>query len=98
MLSRDELESIVNTQISTIEKIGEHGSSSGHMSSVSYILNKLDFYNIENGNIKIHYTYTKYIETEFTYYTDNPPYEYNINRVMIINKKNKSIISVQPYK
>ncbi len=96
MISREEIENIINAQIKSIEKIGDQGSSSGHMSYVSFQLNDFNYSNIDSGNIKVKYSYTKYIETEFTYYPDNPPLEYHYSRLLIIDKS-KNIISDKPY-
>lgn len=97
MFSSTEIEDIINAHIKAIEKTGDRGSSSGHLSSVSIILNKFSYRSIENESIKIQYSYTKYIETEFTYYPDNPPHEYHISREMIIDK-NKNVLFDAPAK
>ncbi len=92
MITKDEIEAIINQQIVSTEKLGDFGSTSGHMSNISYRLNDFSYCEIEEGNIKINYSYTTSVETEFTYYPDNPPYEYNHEKELIIDT-NKNIIT-----
>ncbi len=92
MIKKEEIEAIIRSQIESLERLGEQGSSSGHMSNVSCELNDFSTNETEDGLIHIAYSYTTYVETEFTYYPDNPPYEYTHKRIMVINKE-RSIIS-----
>lgn len=92
MLKKDEIEVIIRHHIELTEKLGDHGSSSGHMGNISYNLNNVSFSEIEDGKIKVNYSYTTIVETEFTYYPDNPPYEYNYEKELIIDK-DKNIVS-----
>lgn len=92
MFKKDEIEVIVKQHIESIEKLGDHGSSSGHMGNISYKLVSFSFSETEDGNVKVNYSYTTFVETEFTYYPDNPPYEYNYEKELMIDK-NKNIVS-----
>ncbi len=95
MITKDEVEKIVRKHIEEIEKLGDQSGGSGHMSSTSYELNKISFNEYEDGCIHVDYSYITYVETEFTYYPDNPPHEYLHERIMVINKDMK-IISDEP--
>lgn len=92
MISKKEIETIIRRQIEKIEKLGDQGSASGHLSNVSYELNDFSLEEMEDGLIRVGYSYTTYVETEFTYDPDNPPYEYPHERVMIINQ-NREVLS-----
>jgi len=87
MINKEEIEAIIRKQIELLEKLGDQGSSSGHMSNISYELNDYSTHETEDGLIHVEYSYTTYVETEFTYYPDNPPYGYKHKRIMIIDKE-----------
>ncbi|NQU88779.1 MAG: hypothetical protein HQ541_23800 [Mariniphaga sp.] len=86
---------IVKTKIETDHKIGNQSGRSGHMSYVSYILHDLKIHTAKNENKQITYWYTIYVETEFTYEPDNPPYKYNYCKMFTLTE-NKDIIE-NPY-
>lgn len=86
MINNDEIEVIVRQHIESIEKIGDHAGSSGHMGNISYKLNKFSFVEIKDGTLKINYSYSTFVETEFTYYPDNPPYEYHYEKELTLDK------------
>jgi len=92
MMTKEEVEAIVRKHIEDIEKLGEYGSTNGHMSSTTYELDTISFDEYEDGCIHINYSYITFVETEFTYYPDNPPHEYPHVRMMVINK-DRQIIS-----
>ena len=46
------------------------------MGHVSYKLKSFTYTRESDDEMRIEYDYVVYVETEFTYYPDNPPYEY----------------------
>ncbi len=91
MITTEAVEAIIRKHITATEKLGHHGSTSGHMSHIGYSLDEFTFEETEENTISIKYSYTTVVETEFTYYPDNPPYEYHYKKEMIIDKEHNII-------
>ncbi len=91
MFSQEEIEEIVNNIIKQDEKLGEQVGGSGHLAHNSYKIDKIETEILIDNRLRINYNYTTYIETEFTCYPDNPPYEYQHSGSIVIND-NKNII------
>ncbi|MFC2118814.1 hypothetical protein ACFLTI_04645 [Bacteroidota bacterium] len=91
MLSKEKIKEIVISRINQDEKPGDQGGGSGHMSHVDCEINEISEPVKEDNNWKIVYKYTKYISTEFTYYPDNPPYEYPCTKEILLDKKGNVI-------
>jgi hypothetical protein len=73
----EELRKIVDSHIRGRERLGEQAGGSGHLGYVSYALGEIGIpVRGEGGVWEIPYSYTVFVETEFTYYPDNPPHEY----------------------
>jgi hypothetical protein len=73
----EELRKIVDSHIRGRERLGEQAGGSGHLGYVSYALGEIgEPVRGEGGVWEIPYSYTVFVETEFTYYPDNPPHEY----------------------
>jgi len=73
----EELRKIVDSHIRGRERLGEQAGGSGHLGYVSYALGEIgEPVRGEGGVWEIPYSYTVLVETEFTYYPDNPPHEY----------------------
>lgn len=89
-----EILSIISSYIENIEKIGYQSGGSGNMGYVDYKIDKYEIKDLSGDNYEIKFDYKIFIETEFTYYPDNPPYEYSHCRTIIINSK-KEIIGTQ---
>ena len=89
MFSEKNLKDIVDKQISKDEKLGDQAGGSGHMSYVSYSIDEIK--KPEKAKIdgkdcwKIEYHYTLTVETEFTYYPDNPPYTYKYGKTIFVD-------------
>jgi hypothetical protein len=90
VLPKAKIEKIVTRVITRDEKLGHRAGGSGHSGYTSFVINTL-------GNPKkikfkgrnaweLTYDYTISIETEFTYYPDNPPKEYKYEKRIIINQ------------
>ena len=77
MYTEKEIEDLVKQRIEADEKLGDQAGGSGHLSHVSYRIDSIKSKEIEGNKLEITYTYTLLIESEFTYYPDNPPYEGN---------------------
>ena len=91
MFTDKEIDEIINQKISDDEKLGDQAGGSGHMGFVSYKINHFKTRQISPQQLEITYSYTLYVETEFTYYPDNPPMEYPHEKTMIVNS-DKQII------
>lgn len=77
MFTGEELRKIVDSHIRGRERLGEQAGGSGHLGYVSYALGEIgEPVRGEGGVWEIPYSYTVFVETEFTYYPDNPPHEY----------------------
>ena len=93
--SETQLKEIVSKKIEIDEKLGEFAGGSGHLSDISYKIDEIQKpIAIEEGDQKkwrISFKYTKYVTTEFTYYPDNPPYEYPSSGTIIVDVKGNVI-------
>lgn len=85
MLSKEEIENIVRKQIESDEKTGMQTGGSGHSSFVTYKIDDIKTRALKNNKLEIEYRYTIFVETEFTYYPDNPPHEYQHSKKIIYN-------------
>lgn len=92
MLTKNEILEIINQKIQADEKLGDQSGGSGHLSYRSYSIDDFTANEISSELLKIKYRYKIFIETEFTYYPDNPPQEYNYEKVITVNNK-KEIVS-----
>jgi len=73
--TKNDIERAVCKDIEEKEQLGDQASSSGHLSFVSYQLDYTKEPLLTPNGYLVEYGYTLIIETEFTYYPDNPPYE-----------------------
>ena len=93
--SINDLKAIVIAHIRRDEKLGEKGGCSGHLSQTSYNLAQIEtprrIQHPSGAAWKVIYHYTVCVETEFTYYPDNPPYEYAYRKMIIIDGDGKII-------
>ena len=87
MFTKVELEKVISDNIIKDENLGERAGGSGHLSSVSYKIERFSSEEIENGKWKIDFTYSLITESEFTYYPDNPPYTTYFKNTIIINSE-----------
>jgi hypothetical protein len=89
----EQLKKIIDQDILIHTKLGEFAGGSGHMSYISYKITKIDppaaITHNNQSCYKIHYEYTTYTETEFTFYPDNPPYEETYEKTIIIDQLGK---------
>lgn len=91
MFTEDQILDIIKQKIETDEKLGEQTGGSGHKGYVSYQIKNFKSKQILLDKLEITYSYVIYVETEFTYYPDNPPMEYNHTKTIMVNR-NKEII------
>lgn len=81
MLTDTQIEEISKKYIESIESLGEKTGGSGHKGYKSLEIDSIKHETIISADKSIKYQiYVDYriiIETEFTYYPDNPPYEYS---------------------
>ena len=89
MFSDSELKEIVEAKIKRDEDLGERAGGSGHLGFVSFeLLGIQDPKTIVLKDVEcceITYTYVIIVETEFTYYPDNPPYEHKYQKTIVID-------------
>ena len=89
MFTDAQLQEIVKNQIEKDEKLGDQAGGSGHLGFVSYRIKKIsdpEESQVEKGRTwKISYEYVTIVETEFTYYPDNPPYESLHEKTIILD-------------
>ena len=76
MLGRSEMERVARREIERREKLGHAVGGSGHAGFVSYRIDELAAKAAGEGKIELRCRYVLIVETEFTYYPDNPPAEY----------------------
>lgn len=87
MLSNEELLYQINSWLNESDEAGEKAGGSGHLSMVSFSVDKILRTEQMDDGLLVEYEYTRYIESEFTYYPDNPPYEDKGNGTVIISKE-----------
>jgi len=86
-----ELIEFVEAKIEKDHKMGHQAGGSGHMGYVIYTLRDLRICPGKDGGKQITYWYTIFVETEFTYEPDNPPYEYNYCKKITVTENNTVI-------
>ena len=77
MLTDEQIMLKLEPWLNSREEAGEKAGGSRHLSFVSYKVNEILNKEKKPEGWHIDFSYTQYIETEFTYYPDNPPYEYS---------------------
>lgn len=92
MFTEEEIQEIVKQKIETDEQLGNRAGGSGHLGFKSYVLNGVKTKQLTDNQLEIRYSYTVYVETEFTYYPDNPPMEYSHTCVVVVDT-NKNILT-----
>ncbi len=89
MLSDEKIKEIVETRIQRTEKLGFQSGGSGHMGHVSFRIDDIKSRDLEGGKTEISFSYILMVETEFTYYPDNPPYEYPASGTLLIESNDQ---------
>ncbi len=95
MFSVVEVEDIVKNFIRTQEDIGKRSGGSGHSGYINFSLEMVS----EPRQItfegekcwEIEFVYILVVETEFTYYPDNPPSEYSYQQTITITDDKKIV-------
>ena len=75
MISKSDIEKLVDEKIRKDEKPGDRAGGSGHLSWVDYVVDRIDGPVRTEEGYRVDYKYTLIISTEFTYEPDNPPYQ-----------------------
>ncbi|MBN2412457.1 hypothetical protein JXQ31_12270 [candidate division KSB1 bacterium] len=86
MYTDKEILEIIDQKITADEKLGEQAGGSGHLGFVSYQINYFKTRQISPQRLEIAYSYTVYVESEFTYYPDNPPKPYTHDKKIMVNR------------
>ncbi len=86
-MDQETIEQLVNQQINKTETLGSRSGGSGHMGHTSYRIDEIKTKKLEGDKTEISFTYTLIVETEFTYYPDNPPYESSYSGVIVVDKQ-----------
>lgn len=90
VFTEEELRAIIDSHIGGRERLGDQAGGSGHLGHVSYVLGEIgDPVRGEGGVWEIPYSYTVFVETEFTYYPDNPPQEYRREAVARVDDEGR---------
>lgn len=93
MLSDEKLMAIINAWLESSPESGEKAGGSGHLSYVSFSVDRIvKKEKTEEGWI-VDFEYTQHIETEFTYYPDNPPYKYPFSKRVLV-KENGEVVEL----
>jgi hypothetical protein len=92
MFTEGQILEIIKQKIAADEKLGEQSGGSGHLGFVSYDIKDYKTKQISPEQLEISYQYCIYVETEFTSYPDNPPLEYHLEKVIVVNR-DKEILS-----
>jgi hypothetical protein len=82
----------VTALIARTEQTGEATGGSGHLSHVSF--GNVRVTAIEpagEGRWRVGFSYAIYVETEFTYWPDNPPHEYPKEGEVLVDDKGREI-------
>ena len=96
MFTEQEIEEIVSTCINGDEDLGHQSGAGDHIGHISYVIEKIDTEK-EGEYVVIVYQYTIIVETEFTIYPDNPPYEYLYEKTIKVDK-DKNVIEASEKK
>ncbi len=86
-----EIEKLVGSFIEANHKLGDQAGGSGHLSFVSYFINDIKTQELMNGKKLVRFSYTISVESEFTIYPDNPPYESHYSMQILVDDKNQII-------
>jgi hypothetical protein len=89
MFTEEQVLEIIKEKIAADEKLGEQSGGSGHLGYVSYKIKDYKTKQVSSKELEIAYQYCVYVETEFTYYPDNPPLEYHLEKVIVVNRDKK---------
>lgn len=92
MFTEKEILEIIKQKIEIDENLSQQSGGSGHLGFVSYKIMDYQKRLIQPDQLEISYHYCIVVETEFTYYPDNPPMEYHFKNVIMVNK-DKEILS-----
>ena len=92
MFTEKEIESIIKEYIEKTEKLGNQTGGSGHLGFSSYDLIEFGSQQLGKELLEIKFIYKIFVETEFTYYPDNPPQETEYEKEIIVNDK-KEVVS-----
>ena len=89
VMEKREIRNIIKKIIETQEKLGDEVGGSQHRANTTYSLQEISepkplFYEGKDA-FTISYVYKILVETEFTYYPDNPPYEYKYEQNAVIS-------------
>ena len=75
MFTKESIKEIIESYIEKTENLGDQTGGSGHMGFVSYNLVEYNSQELPGKKVEIIFKYVISVETEFTYYPDNPPME-----------------------
>ena len=96
MFSESDILEIINNKIELDEGTGCKGGGSSHLSYKTFRVDSFKTEETSFGETGITYMYTVYVETEFTYYPDNPPAEYRYKKKIIVNGKGEIVREETP--
>lgn len=96
MFTEEEIIQILNDKIIEDEKLGQKAGGSGHSGFVYFDILSHEACPLPGNLWQINYQYKLIVETEFTYYPDNPPMEYSREKSIVINVDKRIIGKPKP--
>jgi hypothetical protein len=91
MFTEKEILEIIKNKIESDTQLGDQSGGSGHMGFVSYEIKDFKTRAVSSDMLEIAYNYCTFVETEFTYYPDNPPREYLFSHTIIVDRDKKIV-------
>ena len=85
MIIEPKIGEIVASKIKRDEELGTQTGSSGHLGHKSFVVDEISPLKQVDRGWEIKYRYTIVIETEFTIYPDNPPYEERYEKTIVVD-------------
>ncbi|PLX06139.1 MAG: hypothetical protein C0596_16780 [Marinilabiliales bacterium] len=85
MIKQDKIKEIILQYLNKEEEAGNSSGGSGHMAFKSVGSIEIIDTIFQKIQTQIIFKYRVTIETEFTYYPDNPPYFYDYKQSILIN-------------
>lgn len=86
-MTEQDIENLIRRKIESDEKLDSQAGGSGHLSFKSYELNGFKKSIQNDQTILVTFSYTVFVETEFTIYPDNPPHTYHKEGSLVLQPK-----------
>ena len=87
MFKKQEILELIKQKINTDHNLGDKTGGSGHKGFVDYRIDDFETRELSSNCIEITFSYRIFVETEFTYYPDNPPMEYPYVKKIVVDRE-----------